>query len=67
MIEFLLLACLGGLSGECRTDQMLLTDMTLVQCNNSAQLLAAGWSADHPDWWITRIECRPVGNAGTKA
>ncbi|MFZ3581168.1 hypothetical protein ACOI1H_03225 [Loktanella sp. DJP18] len=66
MIEFLLMACLGGVADDCRSDQMLLTEMSLTQCNRNAQLLAASWAADHPDWLIQRYQCRPVSLTGTK-
>ncbi|MBU3028537.1 hypothetical protein [Paracoccus marinaquae] len=58
MIEFVLIACLAGDPGDCRTEERLLTDLSLLQCMTSAQFLVADWANTHPDWIVQRHFCR---------
>lgn len=58
MIEFVLVACLLGDPGDCRTEERLLADLTLIQCVAGAPFLVADWAKDHPDWQVRRHFCR---------
>ncbi|AZQ65932.1 hypothetical protein EF888_01585 [Silicimonas algicola] len=67
MIEFVLIACLGGDMDTCRTETRLLTDITLVQCMMGTQFLVADWADEHPGWFVQKHFCRQFDPTRTNA
>ena len=57
MIELVFIACLASQPADCRSETLLFTDATPLECLLRAQGELALWAERHPTWRIGRWSC----------
>jgi hypothetical protein len=58
LVDLVILACLAKQPSHCEMFRVPLEDeVSMVSCVWRAQLRAAQWAGDHPEWLIRRFAC----------
>lgn len=67
MIELVFTVCLGLTQSTCEERSLIYTDITPLTCVMGAQPELAKWAETHPNWRVSRWQCRYMDSAGRKA
>jgi hypothetical protein len=57
MIDLIIIACLLSSPERCHED-IITTDGTLMACQSSSIASVVRWQRSHPEWRVSRMECR---------
>lgn len=67
MIELLFVACVSLPHSECEERSMIFTDISPMTCMMGAQPELAKWIAAHPNYTVSRWQCRFVNPSEQEA
>lgn len=61
VIELIFTACSIVQGAHCREVSLVYSDISLITCATQAQQPIADWMLTHPNWTVSRWQCRPAG------
>ncbi|PTW42418.1 hypothetical protein [Rhodovulum kholense] len=67
MVELLFVACMSLSQTNCEERSLIFTDVSPMSCMMGAQPELAKWVRDHPNWTVSRWQCRYLNRTERKA